>query len=156
MKKIYLLFSVIYFNFFYTQKYEQVDDNYPLSLLFRHFKNLNHGKDEFEKFPTLKQPEYYCIMGCIILIDSNDETLKKVALARLKGIATQLFREGKPVLLTSGMSSAYFNIEKNKNLEDDNNIIYLAIADCIISKAEVLAQTTFNNQTRYLIGQEKD
>lgn len=146
----------MYFNFFYTQEYEQVDDNFPLSLLTRHFENLNYGKDEFEKFPTLKQPAYYCIMGCIVLIDSNDETLKKVALARLKGIATQLFREGKPVLLTSGMSSAYFNIEKNKNLKDDNNIIYLAIADCIVSKAEVLAQSTFNNQTRYLIEQEKD
>ncbi|MNY53611.1 hypothetical protein D3C86_1893800 [compost metagenome] len=88
-------------------------------------------------------------------MESEDETIKKIAIARLKGIATQLFREGKPVLLTSGMNSANFNIIKNENLEDDNNIIYVSIADCIVTQAQDKAQGIFNNQTRKLIEENK-
>jgi|GEM_PF-3017075 len=42
------------------------------------------------------------------------------------------------------MNSANFNITKNENLEDDNNIIYVSIADCIVTQAQDKAQGIFN------------
>lgn len=156
MKKIYIiLFTILGIHFSFAQEETKVDENFPFSLLTRYFNYLNHGKEELKSYPVLNQSESYCIWGCIFLMESEDETIKKIAIARLKGIATQLFREGKPVLLTSGMNSANFNITKNANLEDDNNIIYVSIADCIVTQAQDKAQGIFNHQTRKLIEENK-
>jgi len=46
-------------------------------------------------------------------------------------------------------------MKKNKNVDDDNNIIYLSIADCVISEAESIASDIFNAQTIKLLAQKK-
>jgi hypothetical protein len=132
----------------------KVDENFPLSLLTKDFKNLNHGNEIFEKHPILKRTELNSIIGCIYLLTLSEEEIKKVAIARLKGIATQLFKEGKPIILTYGMDSAGFAIKENENLEDDNHIIYLSIADCIVSQSESKAKIVFNEQTMMLLAQK--
>ena len=152
MKRIYIiLFIILGIHFSFAQEETKVDENFPFSLLVRYFNYLNHGKEELKTYPVLNQPESYCIWGCIFLMESEDETIKKIAIARLKGIATQLFREGKPVLLTSGMNSANFNITKNVNLEDDNNIIYVSIGECTMPRNWYEAKDVFNSETRKLI-----
>ncbi|WP_298396066.1 hypothetical protein [Flavobacterium sp.] len=139
-----------------AQTETEIDNNFPLSLLTRYFENLNHGSELFDRYPILKNEQYYSIIGCIYLLEMKDEEIKKVAIARLKGISTQLFNEGKPVFLTYGMDSVGFAINKNENLEDDNQIVYLSIADCIIRNSEVEATKAFNNQTMKLIAQKKN
>lgn len=132
----------------------EIDNNFPLSLLTRSFENLNHGSELFEQYPILQNKHLYSIIGCIYLLDMEKEEIKKVAIARLKGISTQLFNENKPVILTYGMDSVGFAMKKNENVEDDNQIVYLSIADCIVKNSEVQAQNAFNNQTRKLVSKK--
>lgn len=123
-------------------------------LLTRNFV-LNHGSELFEQYPILKDERCYSIIGCIYLLYIKDEEVKKVAIERLRGISTQLFNEGKPVLLTYGMDSVDSVIKRNENLEDDNHIIYLSIADCVVSQPENIASNVFNEQTMKLVAQKK-
>lgn len=152
MKYVYILLLISQFCFAQTET--KVDDNFPLSLLTRDFENLNHGSEMFEKYPILQRRELNSIIGCIYLLNLKEEDVKKVSIARLKGIATQLFREGKPILLTYGMDSVGFAMKKNEKLEDDNYIVYLSIADCVVSEAESKAQSVFNDQTMKLVAQK--
>ena len=138
----------------FAQTETKVDDNFPLSLLTREFENLNHGSELFEKYSILKTKQLNSIIGCIYLLETKEEEIKKVAIARLKGISTQLFNEGKPVVLTCGMDSVYFADKKNENLEDDNHIIYVSIADCLVRSSEEVAQNIFNSQTWKLVAQK--
>jgi|GEM_PF-3414022 len=77
MKRIYIiLFIILGIHFSFAQEQTKVDENFPFSLLVRYFHYLNHGKEELKT-------ESYCIWGCIFLMESEDETIKKIAIARL-------------------------------------------------------------------------
>ena len=150
--KFILIFFLTQFSFAQTET--KVDENFSLSLLTREFETLNHGSELFEKYPFLERKQLYSIIGCIYLLEMKEEELKKVGIERLKGISTQLFNEGKPVMLTYGMNSVDFADKKNENLEDDNHIIYVSIADCVIRDAEEVAKNIFNSQTWKLVAQK--
>ena len=152
MNNVFKLTVILFYTTFcFSQTEENPDKNFPQSLMIRLFENLNHGSDKFDKYPVLQEKNLYSIMGCIYLLESKEQEIEKIAIARLKGIATQLFNEGKPVKLTFGMDSGYLTKKENENLNDDNNIIYLNIAECIVRKSELTAQKAFNDQTRQLI-----
>ncbi|MFC5683186.1 hypothetical protein ACYE2N_04560 [Flavobacterium sp. MAHUQ-51] len=155
MKNIFILFIILFNIQFCDAQSESLDDgNFPLSLLSRNFEYLNQGNELFEKHPFLKRTELNSIIGCIYLLNDKEEEIKHVALGRLEGIATQLFNEGTPVILISGMDSTESANKKNENLEDDNHIIYLSIAACHVFEAESKAQKIFNAQTMKLIAQK--
>lgn len=155
MRKI-LILLFIFFNihFCIAQSESKKDENFHLSLLARDFEYLNQGSEFFEKYPLLKRTELNSIIGCIYLLNDKEEEIKHVAVARLEGIATQLFNEGTPVILISGMDSTMLANQKNENLEDDNHIIFLSIAACLVSEAESKAQKVFNAKTMKLIAQK--
>jgi hypothetical protein len=115
------------------------------------FDNLNQGLDILEKYPAFKDAKLCSIAYCMMLLYYKDEEIKFVAEQRLRGIATQLFQEGNPVYLISGMDSYLEAQEKNKNLEDDNHIVYISIADCLTLSFEARAQEIVNKQTMQLI-----
>ena len=152
-----LKFIFIFFltQFSAAQTETKADENFAFSLLMKEFENLNHGSDLFEKYPILKTKEINSIIGCIYLLNAKEDEIKKVAIARLSGISTQLFNQGKPVYLTSGMDSSYFANKENENLEDDNHIIYVSIAECVVSNSESTAQSVFNEQTMKLVTKKK-
>ena len=155
MKNIFIILFIFFGFQFCSAQNESLDDgNFPLSLLSRNFEYLNQGSEFFEKYPLLKRTELNSIIGCIYLLNDKEEEIKHVAVARLEGIATQLFNEGTPVILISGMDSTELANQKNENLEDDNHIIYLGIAACLVSEAESKAQKIFNAQTMKLIAQK--
>ncbi|CAM3505127.1 hypothetical protein FLLO111716_14635 [Flavobacterium longum] len=81
----------------------------------------------------------------------KEDDIKKAAEYRLRGIATQLYNQGKPVYLISGMDSSSYAHKQNENLEDDNGIIYISIGECLISQSESKAKEIFNEQTKMLI-----
>jgi hypothetical protein len=153
-KALNFIFIIFIFQLSFSQEEIKTNPNFSLSLLTRNFEYLNHGNELFEKFPILKKRELYCIVGCIYLLEMNELEIKKIAIARLKGISTQLFNEGKPVILTYGMNSINIADKENENLEDDNHVIYLSIADCIVRNSEEIARSEFNNQTRLLIAKK--
>lgn len=156
MKNFYISIFILLSTFFASAQTEtEIEDDFSFSLLTRDFI-LNHGSELFDKYPTLKAKEYHSIIGCIYLLYLKEDEVKKVAIERLQGISTQLFNEGKPVLLTYGMDSVGFALKKNENLEDDNHIIYISIADCVVSESESIAKSVFNAQTMKLITEKKD
>lgn len=131
---------------------EEIEDNSISAQLYtKCFDNLNQGLDILEKHPAFKDVKLCSIAYCMILLYYKDEEIKGVAEQRLRGIATQLFQEGNPVYLISGMDSYLEAQEKNKNLEDDNHIVYISIADCLILSFEARAQEIVNKQTMLLI-----
>lgn len=149
---IFILLSTFFSS---AQTETKIEDDFPLSLLTRDFI-LNHGSELFDKYPALKAKEFHSIIGCICLLYLREDEVKKAAIERLQGISTQLFNEGKPVLLTYGMDSVGFALKKNENLEDDNHVIYISIADCVVSESESIAKSVFNDQTMKLITEKKD
>lgn len=154
MKNIYLSIFMFLNTLFSSAQTTAENENDFLFLLTRNFI-LNHGNELFDQYPLLKFEGYNSIDGCIYLLYIKEDEVKKVAMERLRGISTQLFNEGKPVLLTYGMNSVGFTLKKNENLDDDNHIIYLSIADCVISEAESIARDVFNAQTIKLLAQKK-
>ena len=94
-------------------------------------------------------------MYCIALLHYEEDDIKFIAEERLRGIATQLFREGNPVLLITGMESFERAQENNKNLEDDNHIVYISVASCLVSQYEARAKEVVNSQTQLLINRNK-
>lgn len=120
------------------------------------FENLNQGSEIFEKYPDLKKNGFCSIQDCILLLVYKEEYVQEIGKARLRGIATQLFREGNPVLLISGMNSSSTALEENENTLDDNNIIYISVGECVIPNYVSIAEEVFNQQTNRLIQQNKN
>lgn len=130
---------------------EAVENSISDQLFTKCFENLNQGIEIFEKYPSLKNVKICSIMYCMFLLQYKEEEIKSVAEERLRGIATQLFREGNPVYLISGMESYERAKKNNENLEDDNHIVYISIAACMISQFEARAQEIVNKHTMLLI-----
>ncbi|MBF4516028.1 hypothetical protein IRZ71_06730 [Flavobacterium sp. ANB] len=134
---------------------EEIEGNSISAQLYtKCFDNLNQGLDILEKYPTFKDVKLCSIAYCMMLLYYKDEEIKRVAEQRLRGIATQLFQEGNPVYLISGMDSYLTAQEKNKNLEDDNHIVYISIAACLTLSFEAKAQEIVNEQTMQLINRK--
>lgn len=154
MKNVYLSIFMLLSTLYSSAQTTAENENDFFFLLSRDFV-LNHGSELFDQYPFLEFKGHYSIIGCIYLLSIKEDKVKKVAIDRLRGISTQLFNEGKPVLLTYGMNSVNSTLKKNENLEDDNHIIYLSIADCVVSQAESIASDVFNEQTIKLIARKK-
>ena len=155
MKNIFAFIFFLVNLYSYSQIIEaNTKEEFPLSLVSRYFENLNQYSEIYEKYPQLKEKAYYTILGCINLLHMKEEEIQLVGKARLKGIATQLYREKKPVMLITGLESALTANSKNENVEDDNNLIYISIGDCVITESEQTAKETFNNQTMNLISKK--
>ena len=135
-----------------SQNIEEDENNSISNQLYtKCFENLNQGSEILEKYPAFKNAKICSIMYCSALLSYEEEDLKLVAEERMRGIATQLFREGTPVLLITGMESYERAQKNNENLEDDNHIIYISIAACTVSQFEARAREIINKQTKTLI-----
>lgn len=133
---------------------EIIEDNSISAQLYtKCFPNLKYGDEIFEKYPAFKDAKICSLLYCTLLFEYNDEEISLIAENRLRGIATQLYREGNPVILLSGMDSSLTAKEKNENLLDDNHIVYISIAACVIRPNESRAQKIINQQTTLLINQ---
>lgn len=117
------------------------------------FENLNQGKEIFDKYPDFKEDRFCKLYECMFLFYLKEPEMKFAAEKRLIEIATRLYQEGTPVYLTMGMDS-YLNAEnKNKNLEDDNHIVYISYGDCINPSYLIDAAEIVNRQTHSLINE---
>ncbi len=116
------------------------------------FENLSHGNEILQTYPFFEENKICSIMECLILLESKNDDLKSIATNRLVGIATQLANKKTPVILISGMDSSLTANEKNFNVEDDDGIIYVSIAACVMSQSLSLGQKAFNNQTINILG----
>jgi len=154
MNKIIVIVLLLFYFQSFGQSKARVDENFPYALLSKPFENLNHYPVLLKKYPNLEDTGFYTILGCLVLLCTEEEEVRQIGKARLQGIATQLFREQSPVLLISGLDSASRAEKENENLNDDNNLIYISIADCVIFQEVQILQEIFNSKTRSLLTQK--
>ncbi|MFD1605003.1 hypothetical protein ACFSJW_00255 [Flavobacterium artemisiae] len=117
------------------------------------FENLNQGNEIFEKYPALKSVKFCSLLECMFLLSYKEEDIQFAAEKRLIGIATQLYKEGNPVYLFSGMDSYLTQKQKNENLEDDNHTVYIRYGECVSPSFLHKAAEIVNKQTQLLINQ---
>jgi len=132
---------------------ETEDHSISAQLYTKCFENLNQGAEILEKYPAFKETKPCSLAYCMMLLAYQDKEIQQIGENRLIGIATQLFQEGNPVYLISGMDSFLTAQEKNKNLEDDHHIVYISYAECTSPEFLRRSADIVNAQTMQLIKQ---
>jgi hypothetical protein len=135
----------------------EVTKDYSISdqLFTKCFENINQGAEILKKYPAWKDVKLCSLMYCMELLRYEDKEIQQMGEGRLTGIATQLYHEGTPVILTMGMDS-YLEAEKrNQNLDDDDHIVYISYGECINPRYLTQAAEIVNKQTMALINQNK-
>jgi hypothetical protein len=127
------------------------DNSISTQLYTKCFENLNQGSEIFEKYPALKNVKFCSLMNCMYLLAYNEKDIQLAAEERLKGISTQLYKEGNPVCLLMGLDSKLIIEEKNKNLDDDNHLVYINFAECIAPAFLRKGAEIINKQTNLLL-----
>ncbi|WP_281635797.1 hypothetical protein [Flavobacterium marginilacus] len=156
MKKLFLII-IVFHNLLFSQNSdgnvsaETISDKIQTHC----FENLKPFK-ELDSLPNWKN--HTCtILDNLVLLQINtknksfDEELHKSVISRLREISNLFYLDKTPIILTSGMDSFLETEEKNKNLEDDNKIIYVSIGECIMPRTWYEAKEIFNSETRKLI-----
>ncbi|RKR05271.1 hypothetical protein C8C83_4612 [Flavobacterium sp. 90] len=132
-----------------------IDNSISAQLYTKCFENLNQGSEFLEKNPKWKEIKLCSLMYCMELLRYEDKEIQQMGEARLIGIATRLYYEETPVILTMGMDS-YLEAEKrNQNLDDDDHIVYISYGECINPRYLTQAAEIVNKQTMTLIHQNK-
>lgn len=149
------IFFVLVFNFsqIYGQNLSPIEEEtneLQNKIENRCFENLN-PKEVFQKYPSFQKHNFCTFIDCIFLLAYKEEDVHLAASERLKEIATILYNEKTPVILTTGMDSFLDAKEKNKNLNDDDKIIYVSIGDCVNPAFINEGKDIFNTETYKLI-----
>lgn len=131
------------------------DNSISAKLYTKCFENLNQGSIIFEKYPQFKRKNLCSLMYCMMLLSFPEKDIQLAAEDLLKGIATQLYREGNPVYMISGMESYMEETRKNENIEDDNHLVYISYADCSSPYFLSRAADVINKETSRLLNQNK-
>lgn len=154
--RLYLLLTVFFMSKAIGQNTDSLKVDISYKLYSKCFENLNYGSEVIEKYPALKKNGLCSIQDCILSLAYEEDVVKEIAIARLRGIATQLYRQGNPVILISGMDSYTTALEENENTEDDNKIVYISVGECVIPNYVSKAEEIFNKQTRMLMEKNKN
>lgn len=134
---------------------ETIDNLISDQLFTKCFENLNHGAEILEKHPNWKYAKLCSLMYCMILLSFEDKEIQLMGEGRLVGIATQLYREGNPVILIMGMESYLEAKKRNENLQDDDRIVYISYGECTNPPFLTRAAEIVNKQTMSLIKKNK-
>jgi len=158
IRKLFLILS--FFSFFHIESQNINDFNtvkdttISAQLYTKCFENLNQGNQIFAKYPEFKSSTFCSLITCSFLLSYKEIDLQIAGEQRLIGIATQLFKEGNPVYLVSGLDSFFETKKKNENLHDDNQIVYVSYAECTSPDFLRRAAEIVNKQTQSLIKQK--
>ncbi|MHC0445090.1 hypothetical protein ACWA1F_06750 [Flavobacterium sp. 3-218] len=126
------------------------DTSISAQLYTKCFDNLNQGNEILMNY-GFKSSKFCSLINCSFLLSCKEIDLQMAGEQRLIGITTQLFNEGNPVYLFSGMESYLTQQQKNENLKDDNHIVYISYGDCVSPNFLHKAADIVNKQTSSLI-----
>jgi hypothetical protein len=154
MNRTFLIFFLLCFCQVFCQ--DKSDENYQkaISEVFgKCFKDLNPIEGTINVIPVNKNVKFCSLYQCVSRIGytSKNEEIEQAILKRAVQITTLLYNEGTPIFLISGMGSFGEAAEKNQNLNDDNNLVYIDIAECITSESLEKIKNIVNKQTLKLI-----
>lgn len=158
MKKIFYLFLILSFHAKGQSANESIeieDHSISAQLYTKCFKNLNQGAEIIEQNPKWKDSKPCSLLYCMMLLGLEDKEAQQIGKDRLIGITTQLYREGNPVILIMGMESSLEAEKRNKNLDDDDHIVYISYGECTNPPFLHEGAEIVNKKTRTLIFQNK-
>jgi hypothetical protein len=156
MKKLFLIILVFHNSLFSQNSDGKISsETYSDKFQTYCFENLKTFK-ELDSLPNWQNHTCSIIDNLFLLqikTENNtfDEELHKSAIKRLREIAKLFYLDKTPIILTSGMDSFLETEERNKNLEDDNKIIYVSIGDCTLPKNWYDGKEAFNSETIKLL-----
>jgi hypothetical protein len=131
------------------------DHSIAAQLYTKCFPNLNQGAVFFEKYPNFERKTFCSLLSCSYLLSYKETEIQQAAEDLLRGIAIQLYREGNPVYMISGMESSTYEMKKNENLEDDNHLVYISFGECVNPLFLHKAAEIINQQTLRMIHQNE-
>lgn len=158
IRKLFLVLLLLSFSQIESQNLDAsnivADTSISAQLYTKCFENLNQGNEIFLKYPGFQSSKFCSLITCSFLLSYKEADLQIAGEQRLIGIATQLFKEGNPVYLISGLDSSFEAAKKNENLEDDNHIVYISYSECISPAFLRKAAEIVNQQTDTLTKQK--
>ena len=154
MKKIFLAFLILFLNQVFCQ--DKTDENFNkayVEVFGKCFEDLKPIEGTKEILPSKKNISFCSLYQCVTRIEyaENNKDIGEKILKRAIEITIRLYNAGTPIYLLSGMDSSGTAFAENKNLTDDNNLVYIAVAECITSDSIEKIKDIINNETLKLI-----
>jgi hypothetical protein len=147
MKKLIILF---FFTFSVSAQETETEIPFPLTLYNKCFDDLKPMKYISEN-SSWKDSDLCNLTMCSLLLAVKDPEAVAELKKRIIEITRKLFENGTPIKLISGLDSFVYAEKLNENLKDDNGIVYISIAACILSEQESLTKEIVNAETNRLI-----
>ena len=148
---------IVLFLLFSTQAFSQneitsLEDKIYLEVYGKCFPQLK-PLPETKNRDKLNKVSFCSLYNCVHYIEyvEYEKKIQDAILKRAIEIATLLYNNGTPVYLAIGMNSSDKALQKNINLNDDNKLVYISIAECTSSPILDHIQEVVNNETTKLV-----
>ncbi|MBZ4043102.1 hypothetical protein [Flavobacterium hibisci] len=119
------------------------------------FDNLEQIPETENEIP-LKAISFCSLLECTIGFKyaKDIKNIQNAILKRAIEITTLLYNEGIPVYLISGLDSSYEAEKQNKNITDDNNLVYISVGGCVSTNELQKIKQIINQKTLELINKK--
>ncbi|MFC0778503.1 hypothetical protein [Flavobacterium sp. HJSW_4] len=157
MKKIILIFLLLFgFQGFCQIGTNSIEDEIYIKYFGKCFSEVK-PLPEVKNRAKLNKIPFCSLYQCVRYIQyvEYEKKIQDAILKRAVEIATLLYKNNSPIYLISGMSSGDHALRKNINLNDDNKLIYVSIAECVTTTTLEKIQEAVNNETTKLINSKK-
>ncbi|WP_337967043.1 hypothetical protein [uncultured Flavobacterium sp.] len=154
-KTIIILFFLFSIQAFSQNEETSLEDQIYMQVFGKCFTQLK-PLPETQKRAKLNKITFCSLYQCVHYIEfvEYEKKIQDAILKRAIEITTLLYKNGTPVYLVTGMSSSDNALQKNINLNDDNKLVYISIAECVSSTTLQKIKETVNNETTKLIKQK--
>ncbi|WP_165800694.1 hypothetical protein [Flavobacterium sp. WLB] len=121
------------------------------------YKDLNPIEATINIIPEKKNVKFCSLYQCVsrVAYVEKEKDIENVIIKRAVEIAVRLYNDGTPVYLIYGMNSSSQADWDNQILTDDDNLIYVSIAECIVSHSLIKISEAVNKATMELINNSK-
>lgn len=154
--------SIIFFLLFINQTFCQ-DENYTnpekaiIKVYGKCYEDLKPIEGTINIIPEKKNVRFCSLYQCVSRIGfaEKQKDIENAIIKRAVEITVRLYSEGTPVYLTYGMNSSSQADWDNQILTDDDNLVYLSVAECIVSQSLIKISEAVNKTTMELINNSK-
>lgn len=148
MKKLNVII-LLFCNLIFSQTTIDLSNKETIhQVVFAHCFNELKPIENFKDIPAFQGMKFCNIYETMSLFYYKQD---EIAIERMHQISKLFYLAGCPIILTTGKDSGYKATQENINLLDDNKIIYISIAECVVSDSENKAKDVFNKATLELI-----
>lgn len=156
MYKLFLIFFLLSINLIYCQKEENMNKAY-VEVFGKCFKELESIEGTINIFPLNKNVKFCSLYQCVSRFEYavGQKDIQEKILKRAIEITNLLYNEGTPIHLLLGAGSSGEEYVNNESLSDDNNLVYISIAECIFSQSLLEIQEAVNKETTRLLNSKK-